>query len=56
MDKVIQRRSQEREHDIWFRAEVQRALDDPQPGTPHDAVMDETRAIIDRIAGKQGRE
>jgi hypothetical protein len=42
-----------REHDAWFRAEVQQALNDPCPGIPHDAVMAETRAIIDRMTGKQ---
>jgi DNA-damage-inducible protein J len=40
------------EHDAWFRAEVQRALDDPRPGIPHDAVMDQIHAIIDRITIK----
>jgi hypothetical protein len=32
---------------------VQEAIDDPRPGILHDAVMDETRAIIDRIAAKK---
>jgi len=43
------------EHEAWFRAEVQRALHDPHPGISHDAVMDQTRAIIDRIARKKVR-
>jgi hypothetical protein len=43
------------EHDAWFRAEVQRALDDPRPSIPHNAVMDQTRAIIDRITSKKVR-
>lgn len=43
MREFVQRRRETREHDAWFRAEVQRALDDPRPGTPHDMVMDETR-------------
>jgi len=47
---------QKREHDASFRAEVQLALDDPRLGTPHESVMAETRAIIDRIVGEQGRE
>jgi hypothetical protein len=41
-----------REHDAWFRAEVHKALNDPRPGIPHDAVMAETRAIIDQMTGK----
>jgi DNA-damage-inducible protein J len=26
------------EHDAWFRAKVQEALDDPRPAIPHDEV------------------
>jgi DNA-damage-inducible protein J len=26
------------EHDTWFRAKVQEALDDPRPAIPHDEV------------------
>lgn len=26
------------EHDAWFRARVQEALDDPRPGVPHEQV------------------
>jgi hypothetical protein len=36
-------------YDVWFRARVQEALDDPRPGIPHDQVMAEMKAII---AGK----
>jgi DNA-damage-inducible protein J len=25
-------------HDAWFRAKVQKVLDDPRPATPHDDV------------------
>jgi predicted transcriptional regulator len=55
MREFVQRQREAREHDAWFRAEVQRALDDSRPGIPHDAVMEETRAIVDRIARKKGR-
>jgi len=44
-----------REHDSWLRAEVQRALDNSRRGIPHDAVMQETRAIVDRLALKRAR-
>jgi len=27
------------EYDLWFRAQVQEALDDPHPGFPHDEAM-----------------
>lgn len=40
-------------YDVWFRAKVQEALDDPGPGIPHDQVMAEMQAIID--ARRTGR-
>jgi predicted transcriptional regulator len=55
MREFVQRQREAREHDAWFRAQVQQALDDPRPGIPHDAVIAETRAIIDRITGKKVR-
>lgn len=35
-------------YDAWFRAKVQEALADPRPATPHDQVMQEARAAIDK--------
>lgn len=35
-------------HDAWFRAKVQEALADTQAATPHQEVMDEAQALIDR--------
>ena len=35
-------------HDAWFRAKVERAMASEGPGIPHDQVMAETRAIIER--------
>ena len=35
-------------YDAWFRAKVQKALADPRPATPHDQVMRDARALIDR--------
>jgi predicted transcriptional regulator len=55
MRDFVQRQREAREHDAWFRAKVQEALDNPDPGTPHDAVMDEARAIIERIAAKKAK-
>ncbi|WP_010187260.1 type II toxin-antitoxin system RelB family antitoxin [Sphingomonas sp. PAMC 26605] len=34
-------------YDLWFRAKVQEALDEPGPGIPHDVVMAEMRALIE---------
>ncbi|MFI5102945.1 MAG: hypothetical protein ACHP9V_06210 [Terriglobales bacterium] len=53
MREFVQRQREAREHDAWFRAKVQEAMDDPRPGIPHDVVMDETRAIIDRIVAEK---
>jgi predicted transcriptional regulator len=53
MRDFVQRRREAREHDAWFRAKVQEALDDPRPGIPHDVVMDDIRAMIDRIAAEK---
>jgi len=55
MREFVQRQREAREHDAWFRAQVQQALADPRPGIPHDAVMAETHAIIDRITSKKVR-
>ncbi|WP_298123039.1 hypothetical protein [Brevundimonas sp.] len=38
-------------YDVWFRARVQEALDDPDPGVPHDQAMAELQAIIDERRG-----
>ena len=35
-------------HDAWFRAKVREALADTRPGVPHQQVMDEVQARIDR--------
>jgi hypothetical protein len=53
MREFVERRREAREHDAWFRAKVQEAIDDPRPGILHDEVMDETRTIIDRLAAKK---
>ena len=39
-------RTEADEHDAWFRAKVQAALDDPRPGIPHDEAM---RRVDDAI-------
>ena len=35
-------------HDAWFRAKVHEALADTRPAVPHQQVMDEAQALIDR--------
>jgi len=53
MRAFIRSRHEEREHDEWFRAEVEKAIDDPRPGIPHEQVMKEARARIDRVAARK---
>ena len=40
-------------YDVWFRAKVREALDDPRPGIPHEQVMAEMQAIIEGKAKPQ---
>jgi len=35
-------------YDAWFRAKVHEALADPRPPVPHEHVMGEAQALIDR--------
>lgn len=35
-------------YDNWFRDKVKEALTDPAPVTPHQQVMDDVQALIDR--------
>jgi len=35
-------------YDAWFRAKVEKAMASTEPGIPHDVVMAEMQAIIDR--------
>lgn len=35
-------------HDAWFRDQVKAALADTRPDRPHQQVMDEAQALIDR--------
>jgi len=44
------------DHDSWFRALVQEAIDDPCPGIPQDVVRQEVLAIIHRIAAGTARQ
>lgn len=37
----------EEAYDRWFRAKVERSLEDTRPPIPHDQVMAEMKALID---------
>lgn len=40
-------------YDVWFRKKVQDALDDPRPPIPHDEVVRQVKATIDRNRKKR---
>ncbi|MDT7536078.1 stability determinant [Sphingobium sp. SA2] len=40
------------EYDAWFRAEVEAAMASTEPGIPHEEVMKELQAILDRHKNK----
>ncbi|WP_337847172.1 stability determinant [Sphingomonas sp.] len=42
-------------YDTWFRAQVQAALDSPEPDVPHDQVMAEIDSIIEKHRAAQAR-
>ena len=40
-------------YDVWFRAQVEAALAETGPGIPHEQVMAEARAIIEKHKNAQ---
>lgn len=55
MRDFVQSQREAREHDLWFRSQIQAALDDPRPSIPNDVVKAKTRALIDRIAAGKAK-
>lgn len=43
---------QEASYTAWLQAKVAASLADPRPAIPHDEVMAEMDALIDRIAAE----
>lgn len=41
-------------HDVWVRAKVQEALNDPGPLVPHDQVKAQAEAIVSAGTGPKG--
>ena len=54
MRDFVRTRREEREHDTWFRAEVEKALKEPRPGIP-DAEAEKEMAKV-RAAAKRKRQ
>ena len=46
---------EEAAYDVWYRKQVQEALDDPRPGIPHDEVMAEMRAIVEKARARSAK-
>lgn len=40
-------------YDVWFRAQVQEALDDPAPSVAHAEVMADVQALINQARKKK---
>lgn len=40
-------------YDLWFRAKVQAAIDDPRPSIPHDQVMARMDARIAELKARR---
>lgn len=53
MRDFVRTRREEREHDSWFRAEVEKALKDKRPGIQHEDVMREARAKVSAVARRK---
>lgn len=56
MRDFIRHQRDARNHDAWFREKVEEALKQPGLSAPHEPFMDETRALIDRIAADKAKE
>jgi hypothetical protein len=41
-------REHEESYNAWLRAKVDKSISDPRPRIPHDVVMAEMRALLDR--------
>jgi hypothetical protein len=54
MREYVRKQREARDYDQWLRAKVQESIDDPQPSIPHETVVRETRAMIDRLANPPG--
>jgi predicted transcriptional regulator len=55
MRDFVRHQRESRKHDAWFRAKVRQALNEEGPVMSHEAFMDETRALIDRIAAEKAK-
>jgi hypothetical protein len=43
---------EEAAYDVWYRKQVQEALDDPRPCVPHDEAMARIRATVEKAKAK----
>lgn len=41
-------------YDAWYRAKIEKALADPRPSIPHEVVMAQVQALLDRHKKPQG--
>ncbi len=53
MRDFIQRQRQARDHDSWFRSQVQASIDDKSPTISHENVMAEMKARLSARIAKE---
>ena len=53
MNTVLSPIDEAASYDRWFRAKVQKSLDNPLPNIPHDQVMAEMRQMLEAKRKKQ---
>jgi hypothetical protein len=46
---------EEAAYDVWYRKQVQEALDDPRPKIPHDEAMASVRANLAKARTKSAK-
>lgn len=54
MRNFVQQQRQLREHDAWFRDQVQASIDDKSPSISHEQVMSEMKSRIEARLNKEG--
>ena len=55
MRDFVRHQREARAHDTWFRTKVEEAIAQPGLSAPHEPFMDETGALIDRIAAQKAK-
>lgn len=55
MRNFVQQQRQLREHDLWFRGQVQESIDDKSQTIPHEQVMSEMKSRVQGRLKTEGK-